>query len=178
MVISDSQNKEEESPIATEQSEESSSPIATSTTDDEGAVEITPVPSSPWKIGNHRISKSLDIKAEQMRKALGTFKRFHSEETSRGRELIRGPESKSQDSSFIKQEESKKARGRPRKVTSTATSKPDAAKNEAASKPSTRSRDKAIEPRAQISEVKINSQKDLSRETQCPSGSSLKIKKI
>ena len=105
-VINDSQNEEEASPIATEQSEESPSPNA----DDEGAVEITPVPSSPWKIGNHRISKSPDIKAEQMQKALGTFKRFHSEETTKGRELIRGTESRSQDLIKINQKESKKAR--------------------------------------------------------------------
>ena len=172
------QNKEETSLITTEQSEQEASPIATSTTDDEEAVEIPPVPSSPLKIGNQRISKSLDIKADQMRRALGTFKRFHSEETLKGRELIRGPESKSHDLSINKQKESKKARGRPRKETSTATSKPDAAKNETASKPSTRSRDKAIEPRTQTSEANISSQKDLSRQTKCPSGSSLIVKKI
>ena len=41
------QNKEETSLIATEQREQEANPIATSTTDDEGAVEIYPVPSCP-----------------------------------------------------------------------------------------------------------------------------------
>ena len=71
--------------------------------------------------------QSLDIKAEQMQKALGTFKRLHSEETAKGRELIRGTESRSQDSIKIDQKESKKAGVEPRKVMNTVSSKPDAA---------------------------------------------------
>ena len=89
--------------------------------------------------------QSLDIKAEKMQKALGTFKRFQSEETAKGRELIRGTESRSQDSIKINQKKSKKAGGRPRKVMNTVSSKTDAAENEAASTASTRSHRNRIE---------------------------------
>ena len=148
------------------------------TSDEEGAVETTPVTSSPWTIGKQRISKSLDIKEQQMQKALGTFKRFHSQDNAKGRELIQSPESRSQDLVKI----NKKGRGRPRKEQAKTKHQPDAEESNVTAKPFTRSRDRETEPRNKNSQLNSNAQKtnedDLSVQTQCPSGSKLVIKRI
>ena len=178
-------HKEETSPVTAEQREPSSSSSSTpsqiaTSTDDEGAVEITPVSPSPWMIGKQRISKSLDIKEQQMQRDLGTFKRFHSQDNTKRGELVQSPESKGQN--LIKTKEIKKGRGRPRKDKTAADTQPDAVENTATAKPQTCSRDRAIEPRAKInhtnSDVQNTSKDDRSVQTQCPSGSKLAINKI
>jgi hypothetical protein len=159
-------SQEETSEVASEQEEHKSS--SNSTTTDEGAVEITPVTSSPWQRNKKRISKSLDIKAEQMSKALSTFKRS----SSRGEVLIQNPESKGKDLIYIK-ESTKELK--PKKETTTERFQP--VENRAAAKPLTRSQNRAME--AQNKDRHLNIQ-ETNREiyTQCPSGSKISIKKI